>query len=107
MNWKVMLPHFIKSVDDTRQRDLRDTVLAEHVQVQSHRVPDFVSVTFDFLCTNCGKRPWAEEIDGNPLFSTVGWQLRCGWVLVRMPWSQTPAREEKSVFAHFDWTGGF
>ena len=100
-----MLPNFIKSVQDTRQDDLRETVLAENVQVQTHRVPNYVSITFDFLCPHCGKRHWAEEIDGSHLFSIVGWRLRCGLVTVRMPWAQTPVRDNKSVFGCIDWSG--
>jgi hypothetical protein len=74
-------------------------VLAENVTVTKDDVSSFIKVEFDFLCPKCGKRHWATEYDnGKRLFQSVGWQLKCGWVGVRMPWAQTPARDKKSVY---------
>lgn len=84
-------------VASTDGDDLRGAILAEHVEV--HRDPRLgVVVSFDFLCGNCGKRHWATEYDENPVLSTVGFKLQCGWVSVRMPWARTPARDEKSIY---------
>lgn len=85
---------------DTSDEDLRTAVLAEHVKVDRTGDGNFlaVEVTFDFLCPNCGKRHWATELDNNPVFSTVGWQLACGAVTVRMPWAATSVRDSKSIY---------
>jgi hypothetical protein len=94
-------PEFQKdmTVDDTSDQDLRKAVLAEHVEVRpTERFPEMADVTFDFLCTNCGKRHWATEIACSPVISVVGWKLACGWVSVRMPWARTPGRDSKSIY---------
>lgn len=84
-------------VANTSGQDLKGAVLAEHVVVR--RDPRRgVSVTFDFLCSNCGRRHFATEYDDNPIVSVVGWALPCGWVSVRMPWAKTPARDEQSIY---------
>jgi hypothetical protein len=87
------------AVVDTTDPDLREAVLAENVQIRKDPQDDAaVEVMFDFLCPNCGKRHWATEFDSDPVFSTVGWLLKCGRVTVRMPWAQTPKPDTKSVY---------
>jgi len=90
----------ITSIVDTDKDDLRGYVLAENVIVQP--TDTWTEVTFDFLCPNCGKRHWAKEFDTNPVFSTVGWALRCGWVSIRMPWAQTPGRDKRHVYGSME-----
>lgn len=75
------------------------SVLAENVEVTKDNLSGGVRVEFDFLCPKCGQRHWAVEYDtAHGLFQTVAWQLRCGWVAVRMPWARTPERDRKSVY---------
>ena len=76
--------HCITSVMYDRKDDLRTGVLAENVVIrQSPNSDGIVEVEFDFLCSKCGKRHWATEVDDKDgLFSTVGWTLKCGWVFV-------------------------
>lgn len=75
--------------------DLRNAVLAEHVSKKVE--DDCFSVEFDFLCPNCGRRHWAKE-ESLRLFSFLSLRLECGFVCVRMPWAQTPERDELSVY---------
>jgi|SRR5580693_8628238 hypothetical protein len=79
---------------------MRKAVLAENVEIRRDRESlDTVDVNFDFLCANCGKRHWGYEIDSlSSLFSTVGYQLKCGWVNIRMPWAETADRDEVNVY---------
>lgn len=98
INWSHILQELgIDSISGTQNVDLKRAVLAENVKVGRLDCGAF-EVVFDFLCPRCGKRHWAKEIDGAPLFTTVGWQLNCGWVSVRMPWTVTPDRDAKSVY---------
>jgi hypothetical protein len=82
-------------------KEIHKAVLAENVELQRRdgRYPDSVDVNFDFLCANCGKRHCGYEIDSlSSLFSTVGYQLKCGWVNIRMPWAETADRDEVNVY---------
>jgi predicted RNA-binding Zn-ribbon protein involved in translation (DUF1610 family) len=77
--------------------ELRKSVLAENVKTEPSSYEGQIEVTFDFLCPNCGSRHWAKEI-ARRLFSTFGGTLRCGQVVVRMPWAKTPVRDLKSIY---------
>jgi hypothetical protein len=89
----------VESVADTSSDDLRGCVLAENVTIKKDEKFYCLSISFDFLCPNCGKRHWAEEFDGpEGLFSTIFWALKCGGVNVRMPWARTPQRVKKNIY---------
>src|SRR5207245_353936 len=87
----------IEKVHDTSHVDLRTTVLAESVEVKKSESGS-LEITFDFLCPNCGKRHWANELrfTDRPL-SFLSYQLACGRVKVRLPWAKTPERDSRSV----------
>lgn len=73
-------------------------VLAENVTVETTgKYGSALYVEFDFLCPNCGRRHWAREVSLRR-FNRVGWALSCGRVMVRMPWAETQARDERSVY---------
>lgn len=84
--------------------DLRKCVLAENITTSPYTAgSDLLYVTFDFICPNCGKRHWAKEGGIRPDFvrdlSSVGFQLSCGWVSIRFPWTpDTPDRDANSVY---------
>jgi hypothetical protein len=81
---------------------MRKAVLAENVEIRRDKTNlDIVDVNFDFLCANCGNRHWGFEIDNlSGLFSTVGYQLKCGWVNIRMPWAETADRDDTNVYGN-------
>lgn len=49
-----------------------------------------VELTYDFICPNCTHRHTHGEIYSQipARFSTVGYQLQCGWVTLVMPWAE-------------------
>jgi rubredoxin len=59
------------------------------------------SLTFDFLCPNCGRKHFAHEKGiFNRRMQRVGYGLSCGNVMVFMPWADKSEKVGQPMCVH-------
>lgn len=86
-------PHILK---------IANTVMAENISVvfvsSEDNLPPDINIEFDWLCPNCGERHWALERQCRRLIACIGFQLACGEVRIRFPWTRTRPRQPQSIY---------